>query len=349
MSDIFTIEELARNHTYFTKPKRLQHAFFEYLKDEFQKNKTSKNKNNKERLKSSEKKILKELKNLKTTSSKKTLMIRQFNIALRKFSIRIGIRSSIELKHKLSRLRKILMRQKIRRLRRKKRLRALEEFEHMIEMHRLQLERDYDEFIKKLEEEKRKYIEHESEKRANEVANNLVDNITGSCEVLFELLEIDKKLLLPKLEEKRESLKNDFLYLELILKSEIEDSEEFNKKILDIVNILEDVYDIVKKEIADDIEKNQILDNWCNQTEITLSNWINNKPIEIFDQKNKEETIQHLTQNIHQKEPKKNEPPRLFTPLKTMQSPIPSLDLIPHKPPHRRHHLKPPPPTPSNL
>jgi len=299
----FTLEEIVKNQAYFLKPKHLQFAFFEYLKNEFQRNRIVQSKNRKEKFEILKRDILKKLEHLKIANTKKALLMQQFNIALRKAAIQAGIKKSIkkslELKRRLMRLRRILMRRRLRRLRMRRRLEAIEEFEDMIAMHKLQLERDYEHFIKKLEEEKKKYAREKSEQTPSEVANNLTENIVGLCEILPELLEIDKKTLLPKLKKDKEALKNDFLYLELILKSEIEDSNEFDKKMLDIVDILEEIYNTARKEIADDnIEKNQILDKWCKLIEMNILNWLNNEYIERFNEKNKEKAILNLTQNM---------------------------------------------------
>lgn len=334
----FTLEDIFKNDSYFSNPKRLRRVFFEHFKAELRKNK-----NNKEKFESSHRDLLKELEGLKISNAKKAFMKKQFNAALREVMIkadfRKSLRKSVELKSRLMRLRKILARRRMRYLRRKRQIKALEEFENMIEMQRLQLERYYEDFLKKLEEEKRRYLLENSDQKPSEVADNLTDHITGSCEILSDILDLDLKVLLPK--KDRELLKNDFLCLELILRSEIEDSEEFDKRILDVFSVLENVYDVARKEISDDdMRKSQTLDKWCKQMEILLAGWLNNEIIEKFDQAKKEEMVQILTQEVPQEKPSEEDSFKFFTPLRIKpeaDSDSISPRLFSHQP-----HLEPP-------
>ncbi len=317
---VFTLEEIVKNRSYFIRPKHLQNAFFEYLKGEFQKNKITKNRGNKEKLKVLREEAFEKLEHLKITNAKKVLMMKQFNAALRRAAIQVGINTSFRkaaaLKLKLKRLRRLLMLQKMRRLRIRRKIKAIEEFEDMMEMHKLQLERDYEELIKKLEKEKRKYNKRKSNQKPNVVASNMSENIIDLCDILSDLLEIDRNMLAPKLEKNGQSLKNTFLYLELTLKSDVENAKEFDKKMLDIVDGLEEIYNFAKKEISEnDIKKAQILDNWCKQIEINLLNWLNNGHVEKLDKENKEKIIQNLTTNLQHTKPQQGIS-KFFTPLK---------------------------------
>jgi hypothetical protein len=345
---IMRLKDLAKNPVYFIKPKHLQQVFSKYLTQAYQNKQTIRNKVTLEKLKQLKKEFLKKLKDLKITNAKKAIMLQQFNAALQEITLQSNISKTLKksAKFKLMRLRKILMRQKMRLLKMRRKLEALEEFEDIMAMHKLQLERDYESFIKKLEKEKIKYTKQKSDQKPSEIADNLSENIIGLCEILSELLEIDKKRLLKKLEKNGISLKNDFLYLELILKSKIADLKEFDKKMLDIIDMLEAIYNTAQKEISnDDVEKNQILENWCKQIELNLCKWLNNEHIEKFDKKNKENAIRKLTLHAYKK-PKNKGSANLFMSLNKTPTLIPSApDLLPLDL-HRYHspHSKPRPP-----